>query len=1772
MRKKRQLFQKLLALILSLALVLTGAVPQGISSVQAAGEAEDGLILYYDFDLQNSFATEISDASGNGNAGQLKRIGGAPEGNYSIDNVSIYGKQVKALNLPGGEDGTYLQLPNGVLKDSDAVTISMWVKLTTDTGYQRIWDFGSNTTSYMYLLSDGGNEGFKGYASAITTAGWDKEKGVAKGENKNIDKNRWVLTTVVMDGSNMSLYENGQQIGETVDTGITVKDLGNTTQNYIAYGQFGDAPTEGQFAEVKIYDKALTAAEIEAMYYVTDAGIVTADDGDLDLGDTSAVTEDIELPTKGINGSDIAWTSQNTAIEIQTAEGKTIGKVTRPAKGAADAAGTLTATISKGTASTTKTFDVTVLAQFTDQQKADKDAAELKKNMGDLSAVTADITLPATGSLGSAIQWESANSAIKIENSVAKVTRPAIGEANASGKLTATVSCGEATATAEFDTTVLAFREAVTIKTVEDIDIVTLKGKSPSLPNYVRVTYSDNSAGKEKVTWPAQIDKDKYAAAGTFTVEGSIVDARPARKVTATVTVIDEEEAVATVVSDTFDLSDITLDKIGEDGSILTQNRDRDMEYLKLLDNKRMLYNFYKTFGQAAKIEGVTPLGGWDEPTGLLRGHSTGHYMSALALAYASTGDEEINNKLTEMVHELRELQKMSQGDPKTFTSAGVNQSLWSTDPTKWGEGFISAYSPDQFALLEKYTPYAQIWAPYYTLHKLIAGFLDAYTYTGNEEALEAAKALGKWTYNRLKGCTQEQLEKMWDMYIAGEFGGFNESMAQLYIYAKADNDANAEIYLEGAKLFDNKIFFDSLAANEDGKGTDENGDEKLIGIQGRHANQHIPQIIGAMEIYEATVAKGSPEMYYFDVAENFWQMVVSRYAYSIGGVGTGEKFTDPYQQANNISGNENCETCAAYNMLKLTRMLNNYNPDNAEYMDYYERTLYNQILASQTPNTNDSLHNGTTYMLPIGPGATRSYGDDYNAFTCCHGTGMENHVKYQEAAYAKTADTLYVGLYMPTTLTWEEKGVKVVQETEFPSETTKLTVSAMEGKTAQKFDMKLRVPYWATEGFHVKKNGVKVNVNAQISTYVTLEDVQAGDVIDIEMPWTLHLDKTPDKIGTSTIASVMYGPFVMAAKNSSKDWITLKLSANLSDSIKTGTNTANGFPTLTANGYNFAPMFAPEYATSAYHAYFKVFTISDDGNYYDVTIDNYTPDKGSFSADEVVKEGSNLVITAHPGEGYAVQMLVVNGQKVQIGADNTYTVENVSGNVAIVGSFGSANPPAVYAQNMEFAASATSDFTANWETVDGIKNDWEPTKSNDGIGKGWGNYSQAAGSEHYVQYMWDSEVSMNRFDIYWYDDAGGTRVPASLKIMYIAEDGTWQEANMTSNFEDIIAIDQYNTVYFDEITTIAVRLVMTVHERAGANGIYRWKVINDLPATPEDKTELKTALDDIKNLAAAENESKFTPESWSKLQAALAKVQEVYGSESATKADIGEAMMAADKAVAGLQLVNPPSEEEVTSLKTAIDAAAGLDKSKYTEDSWKNLQTALDKAKEVYDNKFVTKDEVAAATAAVNEAVRNLKQQSSGGGTQPGPGTNDVKPATPTSVKAVWTGTKSIKVTWKAAANAEKYDVYRSYKKAAGFKRIATVAKTSYVDKKSTAGKTAYYKIVAIKGSVSSSYSQTVSAYKMKAPAKMKAKAKQRNVTISYGKVAKAKGYEIFRSTKKKGKFKKVATIKKAKTTKKTFKNMKKGTYYFKVRAYKTSGKKKIYTDYSKTVSVKVR
>ena len=309
--------------------------------------------------------------------------------------------------------------------------------------------------------------------------------------------------------------------------------------------------------------------------------------------------------------------------------------------------------------------------------------------------------------------------------------------------------------------------------------------------------------------------------------------------------------------------------------------------------------------------------------------------------------------------------------------------------------GFISAYPPDQFIMLEKGATYGtqdtQIWAPYYTLHKILAGLLDSYEVAGNKKALEIARGMGAWTYARLKALPPETRISMWSRYIAGEYGGMNEVMARLF---RLTGDKQ---FLECAKLFDNTNFFYGNANREHGLA------KNVDTIRGRHANQHIPQITGALETFRNT-----KEMPYYHIASNFWEIVNSGYMYSIGGVAGARKpnnaecFT---AQPNTLwengfaNGGQN-ETCATYNLLKLDRQLFMYD-QTAKYMDHYERALYNHILASVAEE-----NAGNTYHVPLNPGAQKRFGNaNMNGFTCCNGTALESNTKLQDTIYFRSAD-----------------------------------------------------------------------------------------------------------------------------------------------------------------------------------------------------------------------------------------------------------------------------------------------------------------------------------------------------------------------------------------------------------------------------------------------------------------------------------------------------------------------------------------------------------------------------------------------------------------------------------------------------------------------------------------------------------------------------------------------------------------------------------------------
>jgi DUF1680 family protein len=363
---------------------------------------------------------------------------------------------------------------------------------------------------------------------------------------------------------------------------------------------------------------------------------------------------------------------------------------------------------------------------------------------------------------------------------------------------------------------------------------------------------------------------------------------------------------------------------------------------------------------------------------------------------------------------------------------------------------------------------------------------LDCYEGGGNEKALEIARSMGLWVHARLKIVPKSTRIEMWNRYIAGEYGGMNEVMARLFRITEDER------FLTCAVLFDNIDFFFGNA--EHAHGLARNVDT----LRGKHANQHIPQITGALETYRTT-----RDTRYYRVAANFWDICTQGYMYSIGGVAgarnpnNAECFTaEPNTLfANGFAKGGQNETCATYNLLKLSRQLFMFHPD-GKYMDYYERALYNHILASVAED-----NPGNTYHVPLNPGSRKHFGNaKMNGFTCCNGTALESSTKLQDSIYFKSLDNdaLYVNLYVPSTVTWPERNVVVKQRTDFPySDTTRLTLVG-EGS----FDIKVRVPKWATRGFFVKVNGVQQTVDAVPGTYLSLRQAwKHNDTIELRMP-----------------------------------------------------------------------------------------------------------------------------------------------------------------------------------------------------------------------------------------------------------------------------------------------------------------------------------------------------------------------------------------------------------------------------------------------------------------------------------------------------------------------------------------------------------------------------------------------------------------------------------------------------------------------------------------------
>jgi uncharacterized protein len=491
----------------------------------------------------------------------------------------------------------------------------------------------------------------------------------------------------------------------------------------------------------------------------------------------------------------------------------------------------------------------------------------------------------------------------------------------------------------------------------------------------------------------------------------------------------------------------------------------RDQKYLLSLDNDRLLHTFRVNAGLPSTAK---PYGGWEAPDIELRGHSLGHFLSGAALMYASAGDERFKAKADAVVAELAKIQQ-------ALAAKGFNA------------GYLSAFPEEFFDRVDKRE---RVWAPYYTIHKTMAGLLDMYLLCDNKQALDILLKKADWVKFRVDRLSEEQQQAA----LQTEFGGMEEVLTNLYAVT-GDPER-----LRVARKFDHKRIFDPLARGEDP-------------LDGLHANTQIPKAIGAARDYELTGEKR-----YHDVASFFWERVAKHRSYVIGGNSDGESFFPPETFSKRL-GPSSTETCNTYNMLKLTRHLFAWEPS-VEKMDFYERGLYNHILASQDPATG-----GFCYYIPLRPGAFKTFSTPEESFWCCVGTGMENHAKYPDTIYFHDDKSLYVNLFIASELKWKEKGLIVRQETKFPEEdTTRLSIKA---ERTIKLALKIRYPSWAQSGITLTVNGKKENVSGKPGVYVTVErEWKSGDIVQISLPMSLRMEAMPDD---PKMIALMYGPIVLA-------------------------------------------------------------------------------------------------------------------------------------------------------------------------------------------------------------------------------------------------------------------------------------------------------------------------------------------------------------------------------------------------------------------------------------------------------------------------------------------------------------------------------------------------------------------------------------------------------------------------------------------------------------------
>jgi DUF1680 family protein len=558
-------------------------------------------------------------------------------------------------------------------------------------------------------------------------------------------------------------------------------------------------------------------------------------------------------------------------------------------------------------------------------------------------------------------------------------------------------------------------------------------------------------------------------------------------------------------------------------------NQTRTLNYLRFVDVNRLLYVFRTN--HRLSTNGAAATGGWEAPGHFLRGQSQGHFLTAWAQAYAVLGDTTCRDKANLMVAELARCQANN-------AAAGFNA------------GYLSAAPESDVTTIENG---GSAGVPYYCLHKTLAGLLDVWRYIGNLQARDVLLAFAGWVDWRTGRLSTSQMQ----VVLRTEFGGMNAVLTDLY---QQTGDSR---WLTVARRFDHAAVFDPLAANSDQ-------------LNGLHANTQVPKWVGAAREFKAT---GTTR--YRDIAANAWNICTGAHTYAIGGNSEAEHFRPPNAIAAFLQADV-CEHCNTYNMLKLTRELWLLDPNRVAYFDYYERALTNHLIGAQNPADN---HGHICYFTPLNPGGRRgavgplagggSFSTDYNSFWCCQGTGLETNTKLMDSIYFHNGTTLTVNLFVPSVLTWSQRGITVTQSTAYPvSDTTTLSLA---GTMSGSWSIRVRIPAW-TSGATITVNGTAQSVATTPGTYASITRTwAAGDVITVRLPMRVTTLPANDN---ANVAAITYGPTVLCGNYgntalSALPALTVASITRTSTSSLAFTATANGAtvnlgPFQDAHGFNY--------------------------------------------------------------------------------------------------------------------------------------------------------------------------------------------------------------------------------------------------------------------------------------------------------------------------------------------------------------------------------------------------------------------------------------------------------------------------------------------------------------------------------------------------------------------------------------------------------------------------